>query len=100
MTYFDPIRERDDALAQDAMSAGEYHSCALKQYAAAYGEEHLDSAWILSPFDTWERNPLYSGPPQPHPEDDYFEDDRAEMRHEVGKWSPIIDPDWDDAIPF
>lgn len=30
-----------------------------------------DQAWILSDFDTWERNPHYNGPPNPrHPEED------------------------------
>jgi hypothetical protein len=67
MTY---SHEREDALAQDALSQAEYNSMAVSQYASAYGAESQDSAWILSPFDSWERNPFYNGPPQPHPEDD------------------------------
>ncbi len=62
-------REREDALAQDAMSDGEYYSAAVKQYSYAYGEETPEKPWILSPLDTWERNPFYCGPPVPHPED-------------------------------
>jgi hypothetical protein len=27
-----------------------------------------DTAWILSDFDTWERNPHYKGPEVPQPE--------------------------------
>lgn len=42
---------------------------AVRQYASAYGAEQPDSAWILSPYDTWERNPFYNGPPVRHPED-------------------------------
>jgi hypothetical protein len=43
---------------------------ACKEYARNYGSDHLNQAWILTNWDTWERNPFYSGPPQPHPEDD------------------------------
>lgn len=99
MTYLDPLTEREDALAQDAMSQGEHLSAAVDQYADAYGAEDTESAWILSPFDTWERNPHYVGPPQRHPEDD-SDDYGAEQLLENGKWSPIVDPAWDDEIPF
>ena len=40
----------------------------------ARAEENGDrsQAWLLSPVDTWERNPFYRGPANPrHPEDDY-----------------------------
>jgi hypothetical protein len=43
---------------------------AVAEYALNVGRESIEDAWILSPFDTWERNPFYSGPAQPHPEDD------------------------------
>lgn len=39
-------------------------------YARAVGEENPAQAWILSPLDTWEKNPCYSGPPVRHPEDE------------------------------
>lgn len=35
-----------------------------------FGMEKPEKAWILTGFDVWEKNPFYSGPPQPHPEDD------------------------------
>jgi hypothetical protein len=41
---------------------------ASREYARNTGYEHLDRAWILSPYDVWERNPYYVGAPQPHPE--------------------------------
>lgn len=63
-------REREDALAHDAMTQGEYTRMALNQYASAYGEADQAAAWILSPFDSWERNPHYRGPPVHHPEMD------------------------------
>jgi hypothetical protein len=43
----------------------------VDQYTYVYGAERADEQWILSPYDTWERNPHYTGPDQGHPEDDY-----------------------------
>jgi hypothetical protein len=45
-------------------------SDAVREYVRYVGSTRQDSAWILSQYDTWELNPYYSGPPQPHPEDD------------------------------
>lgn len=47
---------------------------AIKEYARNAGADHPERAWILTPWDVWERNPFYQGPPQRHPEaydDDY-----------------------------
>ena len=52
---------------------------AFKEYARNAGQEAPEQAWILTPWDTWERNPAYVGPPQPHPEDDYSEDEYEEQ---------------------
>jgi len=104
MTY-SYSRERDDALAMEAMTDGEYHAAALNQYADAHGADRTDAAWILSPFDTWERNPHYAGPPQPHPEDDYAGDDWTD-EHEAQLYSEEFGAyvlparDVDDEIPF
>lgn len=48
----------------------------VDQYAWIYGQEerNLDRQWILSPYDTWERNPHYRGPDQGHPEDTEYDD--------------------------
>lgn len=53
----------------------------LKQLAEARGVDAPGCAWVLSPFDTWHRNPHYDGRHGPaesirHPEDDY--EDRRE----------------------
>jgi hypothetical protein len=40
---------------------GNYLTQAVRQYAYVYGEEDAESEWVLSPFDTWERNPHYRG---------------------------------------
>jgi hypothetical protein len=42
----------------------------LKEYARNAGAEDRERAWILTPWDTWEPNPYYQGPPVRHPEDD------------------------------
>lgn len=52
-------------------------SDAVREYARNAGSERPDQAWVLSPYDTWERNPCYSGPPQPHPEE-YVSEEEAE----------------------
>ena len=103
--------EREAALAQDAMTQGEYMSAALAQYAAAYGEADPTRAWVLTPYDTWERNPYYQGPPVRHPEDDQdaYGDDEAPFYEEGERPGPVFrapaphDP-WDcpedDEIPF
>lgn len=64
-------REHDDALAMEGLSDGAYMSLALRQYAAAHGEAEPRREWILSPYDTWEKNPYFTGKPGRHPEDDY-----------------------------
>lgn len=43
---------------------------AIEEQRWLWGAEKPDQQWILSDWDTWERNPHYSGPEQPHPEDD------------------------------
>jgi hypothetical protein len=46
-------------------------SDACREYARNAGSDRPDKPWILTPWDTWERNPNYSGPPVTwHPEDD------------------------------
>jgi len=46
---------------------------AMKEYAAAIGGEYPDQEWILTSWDTWEKNPHYQGAPGPHPEEDWNE---------------------------
>jgi hypothetical protein len=46
---------------------------AMREYAENVGREHKDRAWILTDYDVWVRNPFYTGPDQPHPED-YHDD--------------------------
>ena len=39
------------------------------EYARNVGAERPEQAWILSDRDVWYRNPAYTGPAVPHPED-------------------------------
>jgi hypothetical protein len=44
---------------------------ACRELARNVGAEQPERPWILTDFDTWEPNPFYSGPPAPHPEEDW-----------------------------
>ena len=47
---------------------------AVDEWRYAVGQDRTDQQWILSDYDSWERNPFYQGPDQPHPEADEYED--------------------------
>lgn len=95
MTEYEIERER--ALEQDAMTQGEYHAAALAQYAGAHGADRPERAWILTPFDTWERNPSYAGPPVPHPEANIEDGDALAP---PAARAPVVRFDADDDCPF
>lgn len=90
-------REYDDAMAQEHMTQGEYMSEALAQYARAHGEAEPEREWILSPYDTWHRNPFYRGPRGRHPEDDFDEEEFEQpvLRTPVS----LLDQEFDE-LPF
>tara|TARA_R100000750_G_C2333453_1_gene91097 strand:- start:52 stop:237 length:186 start_codon:yes stop_codon:yes gene_type:complete len=46
------------------------HQDIIREQARQLGAQKPDRCWILTDYDTWERNPFYTGPEQPHPEDD------------------------------
>ena len=51
---------------------------ACKEFACNAGMDNPGDAWILTPWDSWERNPFYSGPPVRHPEDDSDDEPQAQ----------------------
>jgi hypothetical protein len=69
-----------------------------KEFAREVGRDAPDRAWILTPHDSWYRNPFYTGPEERHPEDqdeqdrllielgDDFDDEQVELacRNYVG----------------
>lgn len=46
-----------------------------REYARELGRQNPESAWILSDRDVWYPNPFYQGPAQPHPEEEYYNED-------------------------
>ena len=48
---------------------------AVREWVWNVGQDRADQQWVLSDYDTWERNPHYTGPDQGHPEDEHYEDE-------------------------
>lgn len=40
-----------------------------REETSVVGAENTEKAWILSDRDVWYRNPYYTGPAMPHPEE-------------------------------
>lgn len=84
-----------------------------RDWAHEAGAECPESAWLLTPWDAWMRNPYYTGPPIQHPEDESFPltwgDRWWSIRETVRYWvrrlrqglrdDSILGPN-DDEIPF
>ena len=86
------LDEYNSAMEQESMSDGEFMAMALREYAGTHGADNDQHEWILSPFDSWEKNPHYTGKPGPHPESDYGESHNGEF---------LIEESFDDQdIPF
>lgn len=69
--------------------ATDQESCV--EYARNVGAEDQEREWIITPFDSWERNPFYTGKPGPHPESYDFEDEL---------YGPFQPSPISDEIPF
>jgi hypothetical protein len=61
LTQSTPLKNKEQK-----MQATEYE--AELEYVANVGAEQPDRAWIWSDRDAWYRNPYYTGPAVPHPE--------------------------------
>jgi hypothetical protein len=55
-------------------------SDAVREWTYNVGADRPDQAWLCSNYDTWEKNPHYVGPEEPHPEDDEAWEDIAAWR--------------------
>jgi len=66
MSYIQEQEERFSILATDAD--------ADREEARNRGRDNPEQAWILTNRDVWHRNTFYTGPAQPHPEDQPAED--------------------------
>ena len=65
----------------------------IAEQVQIFGAEMPERQWILTGWDTWERNPFYHGEEQQHPEDDLsheeWEDHQiylAEMKNEISHY--------------
>jgi len=67
---------------------------AFKEYARNSGMDDQERPWILTPWDTWEANPWYTGPEVEHPEYTYGGDGEDF----IGPLQPTLVID--DEIPF
>lgn len=95
-----------EAACDEASRGPATPSEARAEYAANAGAEQPDRQWILTPWDTWERNPRYSGPEQRHPEDDHPDADdnslvaavklHARNNYESDGWDIVLEC-WSDA---
>ena len=66
---WDADEERAAALYSESLSYGEHHRAACREYAHNVGRENEAAAWVLTDYDTWVRNPHYTGTDLTHPED-------------------------------
>lgn len=64
----------DCCIEWDAEDRCATESEACDEFARNVGRDDTTRAWILTPFDSWERNPFYRGPAVRHPEDYDYED--------------------------
>jgi hypothetical protein len=45
------------------------------RFNVGYDDRNIDKAWLLHDRDVWVKNPFYVGAPQPHPEDEQFDEE-------------------------
>lgn len=62
---------------------------AVDEWARNVGSfpRYIDQAWLSHDYDVWVKNPHYTGPAQPHPEDGDFDEDDVDC----GDMSPESD---------
>lgn len=86
----------DDDNRSEQLSESEWNREAFQQYAHVYGLLDVNQEWVLSPFDTWERNPHYTGTPGRHPEEDWDEEDEEQIFAKILNTTPGLDDEEDD----
>jgi len=95
----DTMDERANAEWNDSLTQGQRMVGACREYAAIVGADCPQRAWISTNYDTFVRNPYYSGPPVPHPEDAC--DDSPDDCHGIETdMVPERPADFDDDPPF
>lgn len=64
-------------------------SDAAREHTSWVGAEHPDTAWILSPYDIWERNPHWNG-----------KGDGRHPDHEDDESTPSVDARTEQVVTF
>jgi hypothetical protein len=71
---------------------------AVREWASITGFHFPEREWLLSDYDTWERNPHYTGKLGRHPEDDVYDEEVvSEMVMPLGVQKISM---WQDECPF
>jgi hypothetical protein len=60
-----------DRNASEGETAMSIYDEAIREWVWIVGAERPDECWLLSPHDSWHRNPHYTGTYVPHPELDW-----------------------------
>ena len=75
---------------------------AYREMVGNIGIDCPDREWILTPYDTWERNPSYTGPRGPHPEEPDLYDISGLEAGEISdeELDALTKPETSDNMPF
>lgn len=91
MSYYEDFEDAPDHLATPAE--------AVDEWRFNVGAAQPERAWLLHDRDVWVKNPFYSGPPVPHPEDERPDDmeDSCLDDCEPREWEDqYLDSYWED----
>lgn len=86
--------EYDEDTRSEELSEGEWYQEAFQQYGNLHGKENQNQEWILTPRDTWVKNPHYIGLPGRHPEDDHDDEDDTSFDWNKARKEADYIPDW------
>jgi hypothetical protein len=64
----------------------------LAEFARNAGMDNPDREWLLDPRDVWVKNPFFSGPAGPHPEDEHFDIDDSDGMTDAEADEQLITP--------
>lgn len=90
MSHYDNVFDRAPTIAES-----------VREWAWVVGAERLDQQWLLSDYDTWERNPHYTGPEQRHPEsyqEEYEQHYHDSLERDCDEpYEPELEDEYDDG---
>lgn len=71
----------------------------IREWVYIVGQDSPDTEWFATDYDTWERNPYYTGKPGPHPEDYHYEENEGNVNN-IDTSANYVSAEWVDDIPF